>query len=177
MAQVPRWLLSLVVAFLAFIGLVRYENWPAETYTPPPMLYQNATAKATGYITGNDVKYLSDHLLEGSDQFYYEKYEFSPHIHVVDKHGKTHVEISPTKYDGEVRIEDWGNTPPVAGSEIEVNYDPIDPHINGVPGTLGVWSKTTGYLNPYLWYYIGILVFAFVLQETIRILTRTNDLG
>ena len=177
MSLIPRLVVCYTVALLSLIGLIRYQKWPPERYTPPPLLYQNATKQTRGVITGFEVKNLGDHLFEGSDTFYFEDYKFQPYVKTVDAEGDTIVHLSPTTYTGAVRIQNQviEGMGPKVGDEVIVKYDPIDPDINGVPGTLGVWSKTTGYINPYAWYYVGVLVLGFVLQEIVRMITRTND--
>jgi hypothetical protein len=177
MPLVPRIIVCFLVALLGFIGLIHYEKWPAETYAPPPMLYQNATSTAYGDVTGTETKDLGDHLFEGSDTFYYMDYEFHPYIYTMDKHGYRRVSTSPTAYNGAVRVTFNDFNTVTKGTPVTVKYDPIDPNINGVPDTMGLWSKTTGYFNSYLWYYLGVLVVGFILQEIVRMITKTNDLG
>lgn len=160
-----------------------------EVYMPPPQLYQFATEKTTGYVTGFEVKGYGEHLLEGSQDFHYMMYKFQPKRikDITYAENRTQGQVvqqgDAPWYTGEVRIEAMqigGENGSMAGfktgDQIHVMYDPNDPRVNGVPNTAGLWSKTTGYLNPYLWWYVAFIAVVFVIQEIIRIATRTNDL-
>jgi hypothetical protein len=175
--MMPRVLLSFFVCLLVFFGILHYFKEPPEAYLPPPSLYNNATYQVIGYITGKETKDLGDHLLEGSDTFYYADYEFRPYVYVADKHGKPTISYDANWYTGAVRIDETTYRNIEKEQTVLVHFDPVDPNINGVKGTLGVWSRTTGYMNKYLWWYIGLIVATYLLQEAIRMLTKTNDLG
>ena len=187
MSRGPRIFIAIIVALIIAAVAIKKTNTPPEVYMPPPHLYQNATEHVHGYVTGFEVEGYDEHLLEGSADFYYFKYKFQPKrlknvaYSVVTTEGKTPQSAAPW-YTGEVRMEQNPNSPTQSdkfkiGQMIVVAYDPLDPNINGVPDSLGVWSKTTGYWNGYLWWYVAFAAVVFVIQELVRMATKTNDLG
>jgi hypothetical protein len=184
----PRFFIAFIITLIIAGIVIKYGKVKPEVYIPPPNLYQYAIEKVTGYVTGTETKTYGEHLLEGSEDFHYIIYKFQPRrmkdISYATNHtqGKVVQQGDAPWFTGEVRVDETdvdqngSGKRYKAGSEITVLYDPNDPRINGVPGTKGYWSKTTGYLNPYLWWYVAFAAVVFVIQEIIRIATRTNDL-
>ena len=176
MTRPVRVLIALVVTVIAFVVYIKVSNVPPERYMAPPTLYQRATAQTYARITSTNVEGFSGHLLSGPSLFDYINYTFQPKSRKVTLPDGTQQHMDyPEPYTGKVHVDSLDSGNYAVGKYVVVNYDPIDPKINGVQGTVGLWSTGAGYLNPYLWWYVGIFVIVVVLQEIMRIATRTND--
>ncbi len=176
MSRPLRYLIALIVSVVAFVVVIKVRNVPQESYYAPPAIYQNATAKAYGKVIGTAEEGFSGHLLSGPSIFDYATYRFQPPSQRVTLPDGTKMHKDyPAPILGRVRVATLNDGTYDVGKYVIVAYDPIDPTINGVPGTVGVWNTSAGYLNPYLWWYVGIVVLTITLQEIIRIATRTND--
>ncbi len=176
MSRPLRTIIAFIVAVIAFVVIIKVRNLPRESYYAPPALYQYATSQAYGKIIGTAEEGFSGHLLSGPSIFDYITYRFQPPSQRVTLPDGTKMHVDyPEPYLGRVRVDTFTNGNYDVGKYVVVAYDPIDPKINGVPGTVGVWNTAAGYLNPYLWWYVGILAATFILQEIMRMVTRTND--
>ncbi len=177
MGRSSRYVLSFVLAVVIFIGVLHFMKIPRDRLLPPPKLYDDCTATAIGWVTGSREEGTQNHILEGTDTFYYELYKFAPRPpeEAGVKPSKAEPSTPVTWVNGAVRVTGQSFQSISAGQQIKVLYDPYNPNINGVPGTLGVWSRTTGLFNPYLWWYVGLIVLTLVLQEAIRMITRSNE--
>jgi hypothetical protein len=178
MARNPRVILSFFLALLVIFGYIHYKMIPIDDILPPPMFYNDLTADTIGYVTGTEDEPYSDHLMEGTDTFYFVDYKYQAYARHVGPDGKAVLDPQAQWYQTKVRIDllpyDSGKIQP--GQEIEVKFDPYNPAISSVPGTLGVYAANTGYLNPYLWWIPIVIVVTYVIQEIIRIATKTNDM-
>jgi hypothetical protein len=175
MTRGPRVFVSLLIAIL-FMGIaIHYLQIPLDTIIPPPLLYKNCVGQTTGTATAVVTKGYDEHMLQGDGDWYYIDYTYQAVHHTIGLHGRVVVTVDPKVYQGEVRV-----TPDVApkvqaGQTFPVVFDPYNPAVSGVPGTLGVWSTNTGWWNPYLWWILGLVVATYIIQEIIRAATKTAD--
>ena len=176
MSRPLRVLIAFVISVIAFVVIIKVRNVPRESYYAPPALYQNATAKVYAKIIGTSEEGFSGHLLSGPSIFDYATYRFQPPPQKITLPDGTKMHKDyPMPFLGKVRIGSLSDSTYNVGKYVLVAYDPIDPTINGLSGSVDAWNTAAGYLNPYLWWYVGILVLTFIFQEIIRVATRTND--
>ena len=99
---------------------------------------------------------------------YYVDYQFTPNVALLQPDGTTKYEKSTVPYTGSVLVDETTFRSATTGQDVVVKYDPYNPAINGVPNTLGVYSKTTGLMNPWLWYLIGFAALSVVFEEILK---------
>jgi hypothetical protein len=184
MGRGPRIIVATLIAVVIAAILLKYTKAKPEVYMPPSSLLANATEHVHGVVVGTQVKTYGEHLFEGSADFYFINYKFQPKRlnDISYANNQTHgqaVQSAAPWFTGQVRVDPMlmqipGSTPK-AGDVVGVVYDPADPRINGVPKSMGVWSTTTGFWNHYLWCYVGFAAVVFLIQEIIRVATKTND--
>ncbi len=175
MSLVPRLIISIMLTFLIFVGYVKYFNVPPDRYLPPPMLYKNCTEKTQGVITDKHVAPYGEHLMEGSDDQYYVLYKFQGFRHERDAQGRLDTIPDPTWYTGAVRVQHVIFDGITAGEAVDVVFDPDNPNINGAPDSLTYWSKSTGWINPYLWYWLAMLAAVYIFQEILKAITKASE--
>jgi hypothetical protein len=166
--------IGLILASLLIGGVLHYLKVPNDKYFPPPMMFPYATAKAVGIVTKTEDLGYTDHWWAGMDEEYYVDYTFQPSTKVQEPNGKVKTFLGPGYYSNSVRIsqtdyDDWNKTlktnpkPP-----IEVNYDPLNPSVNGVPNTLGLFGRSSGWLGIWIVYFIGLILVAILIGEALK---------
>jgi hypothetical protein len=180
MGIILKLLAGLILAVLAMGAALHYLHVPYDRYFPPPTLYVNATAKGDGVATGvEELPYMS-HWWASTDDELYLDYSFPTVQKILKPNGQTAITFGPT-YSGMVRItegdrEKWESQIKDMGKvPIEVFYDPNNPVINYVPGTLGVYNRSAGIMGTWLLYVLGLAALTWIFYELIRRI-RPGDL-
>ena len=162
--------LAIGMALSAVLFLVAFHRLgiPPDKYLPPASSYKNVTAETHGSVMSTEEKGYGDHVWGGMQTNYYVDYQFTPNVALLQPDGTTKYEKSTVPYTGSVLVDETTFRSATTGQDVVVKYDPYNPAINGVPNTLGVYSKTTGLMNPWLWYLIGFAALSVVFEEILK---------
>lgn len=169
-----RLFIGLILASILMGVVLNYLKVPQDVYLPAPMSYSAATSKTVGVVTKTEDLGYTDHWWAGMDEEYYVDYTFQPTTKVTGPNGKVKSVIGPGYWSNSVRIsqidyDDWNKTlkdnqkPP-----IEVNYDPLNPSINGVASTEGVFGRSSGLMGIWILYFIGLIIVAVLIGEALK---------
>lgn len=171
-------ILRLVIGFILAticLGVVlNYMHIPPDKYLPAPLVYNNVTSKTVGLVTGTEDLGYGDHWWSGTDEEYYVDYTFQPVKKVKEPDGRVKEFIGPQWYRGSVRIDqltyqNWNTELKTQPKQpIQVVYDPLNPAVNGVLGTQGVYSRFDGFMGVWLLYFAGLIAVTIIFEEILK---------
>jgi hypothetical protein len=172
MAFVIRLFIGLVVSVLLFLGGLHLAKVAPDRYMPPPMEYLRVTTPGEATVTGTEDRGYGDHFWAGTEEWYFVDFTFQATPLAWDPTGKAVKTVTagtPPTYNASVRItEDDYRKKYQPGQTIDIYYDPYNPEINGIEGSLGGFSRGLGYWAGYLLYVLGIVALALVLSEVAK---------
>lgn len=177
MNAVLRLFIGLIVSTLIFFCVVHFANIPRDKYMPPSAVYDDITASTTGTVTATHERGYGDHWWAGVDYRWYVDYTFTPDVNQNQAGGAAKTVQSPSPISDEIQISESDyDKVYVVGGPITVHYDPDNPTINGVPNTIGHFSKGSGWLSGWLWWPIGFLVLAILIGEAMKKWIKMGDI-
>jgi hypothetical protein len=168
---VLRWFVAIIAALILEGGALHFLGIAADRIVPPPAAYQRATAEATGTVTGK-VKLDNATMFWNSQDQWAIQYTFHPAVMQPNAKGVLKPVESPTPVSDSVLVDQAMYTATKADQTFLVKYDPDNPIINSVPGTLGVMSRSCGWLGIWLMYPGIFIVLAFVIEASLRSVIR-----
>lgn len=172
-----RLFIGLVVSVLVFIGIVHFAHIPSDRFLPPSACYDDITKQATATVTSTHERGYSDHWWAGVDYRWYADYTFTPEVAQTGPGGTvTYVQGSPVSDEIQISDDWYKYLQNAQNNQITVSYDPFNPSINGVHGTVGRFSKSCGWLSPWLWYPIGVIVGMILIGEVLKRWIKQGDI-
>ena len=144
-----RWFAAVMAALLLEGLVLHFMGITVDRIVPPIAAYQRATAQTTGYVTGKFKIDNSAMFWNNSDQWAVQ-YKFQPDVLQKDAKGAEKPVASTTYYNNSVMVDQGSFKGTENGEAITVKYDPDNPLINSVPGTVGVMSRSCGWLGIWL---------------------------
>lgn len=169
-----RLVIGFVLALICFGVALKYMHVPPDKYLPAPMVYANATAKTIGVVTKTEDLGYGDHWWAGTGDQYFVDYAFQPVKTVNEPDGQVKKFWLPQWYTGSVRVSQptysaWdGMIQKAPKPPIQIIYDPMNPAINGIQGTIGTYSRYAGWFGVWLIYLGGLLAVAIIFEEIMK---------
>ena len=169
-----RLVIGFILALVCFGVTLNFLHVPPDKYLPAPVVYTNATAKAVGVVTKTEDLGYGNHWWSGTGDEYYVDYAFQPIKTVDEPNGTVKKFWLPQWYNGSVRVDSatYNTWDGLLKSEdkppIQVIYDPMNPAINGVQGTQGVYSRYDGWFGIWLLYFAGLFAVAIIFGEIFK---------